>query len=198
MLIQPIVEGPGDVGAVPVLLRRICYELGCCYTAQIAPAMKVSRSKMVQKDELVRYMQIASAQPGCKLVLLFMDADDDCAKELAEMIRPWMAEGAWSVPSEIIVVPREFECWLIAALESLRGIRGIREDASSHAAPEGLRDAKGFITDNMQGSSAYHESADQPALTQMVDLSAVRERCGSFRRLVEKIEQYGILSCLSE
>jgi len=191
VIIQPIVEGHGDVSAVPVLLRRICYELGCWLGAQVAPPMRVPRSKMVQKEQLLRYLRIANAQPGCTLILVIMDADDDCARDLAQLIMPWVAECALGARCELVVIPREYECWLIASLESLRGIRGILPEAISHGSPETVRDAKGVLTDCMEGGAVYHESADQVALTQSVDLNMVRAKCRSFQRLVDKIARLG-------
>jgi hypothetical protein len=152
---------------------------------------------MVQREHLDRYIRIAAAQKECGLILLFMDSDDNCARELAETVRPWMVEAARRIPSELIVIPREYEGWFISAMESLRGVRSIRPDAISSGEPERVRDAKGVITDWMEGSTAYHESADQAALTQKVDLQAVRQKCGAFRRLIGKIEQYGAFCPIS-
>jgi hypothetical protein len=188
VIIQPIVEGEGDLYAIPVLLRRICYDMECGLGAVIATPMKVPRSKMVKEECFKRYVRIANSQPGCKLILLFMDADDDCAKEVSEKLRSWIDEESICVKCEIIVIPREYECWLIAALESLRGIRGISENAISHTCPERVRNPKIIITKFMAGSAAYHESADQAALTGRLDLNVVRQKCKSFSRLVAKIE----------
>ena len=188
MIIQSIVEGPGDINAVPVLIRRICYELGCCLHAQVAAPMKVPRSKMVQEDHLKRYLRIAGSQAGCKLILVFMDEDDDCAKELSQLISPWIESEALKAQCELIVIPREYECWFIAALESLRGVRGISETATSHKCPEKVRNPKAILTRWMHGSAAYHETADQAALTQKIDLVTLRANCQAFSRLVSKIE----------
>lgn len=188
MIIQPIVEGAGDFYAIPVLLRRICYEMQCGLGAVIATPMKVPRSQMVKEECFKHYVRIANSQPGCKLILLFMDADDDCAKAVSEKLRFWIGEEALCVKCEIIVIPREYECWLIAALESLRGMRGISEKAISHTCPERVRNPKIILTKLMEGSAAYHESADQAALTDRLDLDVVRQKCKSFRRLVAKIE----------
>jgi hypothetical protein len=75
MIIQPIVEGEGDCGAIPVLLRRICYEMQRGMGASIATPMKINRAKMVQEECFKKYVRIANSMPGCKLILLFMDED---------------------------------------------------------------------------------------------------------------------------
>jgi hypothetical protein len=193
MIIQPIVEGPGDIEAVPLLIRRICYELGCSFDAIVAPPMKVQRGKMVQEESIRQYVRIASLTPGCNLILLFTDTDDDCAKEISELLHPWIRREGIGVPCEIIAIPREYECWFIAAAESLRGVRGIRGIATSHHDPESVRNPKKLLSEWMAGTTAYHETAD---LTQRVDLEAVRTKCRSFRRLVQKIQAIADLTNL--
>jgi hypothetical protein len=190
MIIASIVEGVGDVSAVPILIRRICHELGCCLAAKVAPPIRMHRSKMVQEMEIRRYLRIACSIPECELILLFLDADDDCAKKISELVRPWIDLESLPVPCEVIVIPREYECWFIAALESLRGVRGISQHAESHDSPEAVRNPKLILTNYMEGSAAYHETADQAALTAAVDLNVLRQRSRSFRRLVEKIEGF--------
>jgi hypothetical protein len=188
VIIQPIVEGHGEIDAVPVLLRRICYELGCCTSAKIAHPIRVPRSKMVQEAEIRRFARIASSLPGCNLILLVMDADGDCAKAISDLIRPWIITESLCAHFEIIVIPREYECWIIAALESLQGVRGIGDEAAAPRNPEQVRDAKGYITGQMAGRGRYQPTADQAALSQLVDLQAIRDRCPSFCRLISKIE----------
>ncbi len=187
MVIQPIVEGSGDVCAIPVLLRRICHEMFDLYDVRVAAPMRVARSKMVQESEMRKYLRIAASQAHCDLILLFMDADDDCPKQVSEMIQTWIAQENIGPRCEVVVISREYEGWFIAALESLRGVRGIRDDASSHKTPDLVRNPKGVLTHWMEGTSAYHEAADQAALTALVDLTVVRQKCRAFHRLVGKI-----------
>jgi hypothetical protein len=156
--------------------------------ASIATPMKINRAKMVQEECFKKYVRIANSMPGCKLILLFMDADDDCAKDISERLQSWLHEEWHCVRFEIVVIPREYECWFITSLESLRGIRGISENAKSHPNPELVRNPKEIITEYMEGSRTYHETADQAALTDRLDLNVLHERCRAFRRLVAKIE----------
>jgi len=149
---------------------------------------------MVIETEIKRYLRIASLYPECGLILLFMDADEDCVKELAELLKPWLASECRNISSELIVIPREYEAWIISGLESLRGQRGISPTANSCATSEQVRDAKGYISREMVGGAKYHETSDQSALTSQVDLDLVRQRCPSFKRLIEKIESHVLLS----
>ena len=103
---------------------------------------------------------------------------------LRERIEQAVREEAAPLPYAVVVAQREFEAWLIAALDSLRGCRGIRTDATAYHAPEAVRDAKGQIERFMEGSASYSETRDQTALTATFDMKAAYERCRSFRRLV--------------
>jgi len=153
---------------------------------------------MVMEAHFKHYLQIAGSQPGQKLILLFMDADDDCTKEITEEIRPWIEEEAMRGQCELIVIPKEYECWFIAVLESLRGVRGISIEARSHNCPERVRNPKAILTHWMEGTIAYNECADQAALTQKMDLNARRDRCKSFQRLITKIESFYLSASRAE
>jgi hypothetical protein len=189
MIIQPIVEGDSEVASVPILLRKICYSQGC-YKVRVAAPIKMHRHQMAIEQYMRRFARIASVQPSCSLILILLDADDDCSVEIANQIKHWLTEEALEVPFEIIVIQREYEAWLIANMESLRGKCGIKADANSHSHPETVRDAKGYITSQMSGSTRYHEVSDQPSLTNAVDPVVVSSRCKSFSRLTMKLKTY--------
>ncbi len=78
---------------------------------------------------------------------------------------------------------REYEAWFLASIVSLRGKRGIREDAEPHPEPEAPRDAKGQLEARMCRGDSYSPTADQAALTAGFDLATAYARCRSFRRM---------------
>jgi hypothetical protein len=80
---------------------------------------------------------------------------------------------------------REYEAWFLASIESLRGKRGIRQDAESHPNPEQPTGAKGQLEDQMQQGRSYSETADQPALSAEFDMKPAYQKCRSFRHLVK-------------
>jgi hypothetical protein len=79
---------------------------------------------------------------------------------------------------------REYEAWLLAGVESLRGVAGIRGDAGPHPDPEAPRDAKGELEQRMSIGASYSPTVDQAALTAHLDLQNAYQRCRSFRKLV--------------
>ena len=190
MVLQPIVEGHGEVSAVPVLLRRLA-DAANAHELRVNPPIRRKRSELVNQVAIQKAVRIASWQPDCRGILILFDSDDDCPKELACTIQGWAQAEATHIPCAVVLAHREYEAWFLGGIESLRGKRGIRIDAASHPLPETPRDAKGALEDCMMAGRTYSETADQAALTASMDLAAVHARCRSFRRMVRA---FGVLA----
>lgn len=181
-MIQPIVEGHGEVEAVPVLVRKLA-ELMRLAHVEVGRPMRVASDLLRRREGLQRAVQRARFLPGCRAALVLFDADDDCPKTLAPSLRRWVTEAAGEFPSAVVLAHREYEAWFLASLESLRGQRGIGPQAVWDRDPESVRGAKEALSREMSGSRAYSELLDQPALTAMADWKLVHQRCRSFRKM---------------
>ena len=184
MNIQPIVEGHGEVAAIPVLLRRLRDETQD-FSLDVNAPIRRRRSELVRESELRRSIQLARLQPDLGAILILFDSDDDCPKTLVRDLQEWASSEATPVPCLVVMAHREYEAWFLAAIESLRGVRGIRQDAVSHPEPESPRDAKGRLEERMLPNRSYSETADQAALTAKFDMPTAHRRCRSFRKLVK-------------
>ncbi len=183
MKIQPIVEGAGEVAAVPELLRRLRNEAAAFEIEVNRPILR-RRHQLVDEDSLRRAVRLALLQEGCGSVLILFDADDDCPKELAPRLQEWAQHEARSTPCSVVIANREYEAWFLATMESLRGRRGIRADATSHDNPESPRGAKEQLEQRLEAGCTYSETIDQVALTAVFDLREAYVRCRSFRSAV--------------
>jgi hypothetical protein len=183
MSIQPIVEGYGEVAAVPVLLRRLRDEAQA-FVLKVNPPIRRKRWEFANEAAVRKAVRLALLQPECDAILILFDSDDDCPKELAPRIHDWARAEAGPTPCAVVMAHREYEAWFLAAIESLRGRRGIRLDANSHPSPESPRAAKGLLEERMIPGRSYHETADQAALTALFDMASAFTRCRSFRRMV--------------
>lgn len=183
MKIQPIVEGHGEVEAVPVLLRRLRDEAGI-YEADVLRPIRQKRSHLIQKSSLQRAIQLARLQPDCSAILIIFDADDDCPKDFAPQLMKWANEAAGSIPCAVVMAVREYEAWFLATMESLRGRSGIKGDAGSCDNPEEIRGAKEAIERNMQGGFSYMETTNQAAFSAIFDMQKAFQSCRSFRKMV--------------
>jgi hypothetical protein len=184
LIFQLLVEGQGDERAVPVLLRRLQEESGC-FSLQFDHPIRKKRSELVNEVPLRLAVQLALKQErGCDGILIVFDGDRDCPKTLAPSVQIWAQTEARGLPCEVVIPHREYEAWFLGALESLRGKRSIRGDASSYSNPESVRGAKEKLKGSMRRGSSYVEVADQPAFTALFDLAAAYRSCRSFRRMV--------------
>ena len=184
MIIQPIVEGHGEVGAIPVLLRRFLAEAGV-HDIGVGKPIRRKRSELVQQASVQRSVRLALLQPECGGILIVFDSDDDCPRNLAPQIEAWARIETGGIPCGVVMANREYEAWFLASLEALRGVRGIVADASSHAAPEAPRNAKGELRRHMIPGRGYSESVDQAAMTARLDFGAAYRGCRSFRKMVK-------------
>ncbi len=182
MVIQPIVEGHGDVKAFPVLLRRLVEEAQV-WNVSIGRPIRRTRYQLVQKTEVERSVRLALKQQNCGAVLILFDGDDDCPAKLGPTVQAWAAAVANNIPCGVVIAHREYEAWFLAAIESLRGYRGIIDDAELHLNPEDPRGAKEQLEARMQAGASYLERTDQPAFSAKFSLSDAYRRSRSFRKL---------------
>ena len=139
--IQPVVEGHGEVEALPVLLRRLRDEASA-WKVGIGTPIRQPRNKLASEPGALRAVEIARRQPACDAILIVFDGDRDCPAELGPKVREWAAAAAGRLPCEVVLPHREYEAWFLAAIESLRTHDLIRTNAESHSDPEQPHGAK--------------------------------------------------------
>jgi Domain of unknown function (DUF4276) len=190
-----IVEGHGEQSAVPILLRRIVEVVNPQVHAHIQRPFRVNRSSLL-KDRLEDAVERAIRglpRPGAVLVLL--DSDRDCPKELAPTLLERAARIAGGrCPVGVVLAKYEFENWFIAAAESVAGHAGLRADLRALPDdPESIRGAKEWLRNRMIRGKTYSETVDQPRLAGTFDLKAAR-RAPSFDKLYREIERFCALA----
>jgi len=183
MRIQPIVEGHGDVPSVPILLRRLSSEAHE-YGIQINKSIRQSATKLYTQDGIQKAVELARRQE-CSAILIIVDSNDHCPKEIAPDLAGWARQAAGDIPCAMVIAHREFEAWFLATIESLRNRSGLLANAASEVDPESIRGAKEALERRMAGGQSYFERTDQPALTQAFDMRVAYQKCRSFRKLVK-------------
>lgn len=181
-----IVEGKGEVEAVPVLLRRIFDEMGV-YEVTVTRPFRVKRNRVVRPGEIERAVRLAiSDRTDAAGLLLILDADDDDPAVLGSQLLKRCKSALPDMPVAVAIAQREFEAWFLGSKESLRGKRSIRTDAVSPDRPEAIRGAKEHLSQNME-ESRYLPVDDQPALAEYMDMEMARKRCPSFDKMFRDI-----------
>ena len=184
MKIQPIVEGHGEVRALPVLLRRFRDEAEV-WDVDIGRPIRRPRSRLVKEEELQQAVRLALLQPDCGAVLILFDGESDCPAGLGPTLQGWATAAAAGAPCSVVLAHREYEAWFLAAIESLRGHRGVMNDAEPHPDPESPRGAKEQLEARMQPGASYLETTDQPAFSALFSLPDAYRRSRSFRKLAD-------------
>jgi len=182
-----IVEGHGEVVAVPVLVRRLAAELDLTTAFEIVPPFRLARGKLVKQSELERAVELMARKvgPGGPLLIL-LDADDDCPASLGTQLRGWAEAARADRSIAVVVAAREFEAWFIAAVGSLGGVCGIPSGLAAPPDPEAIRDAKGWLA--LRASSGYAPTADQVVLATRFDWTAARQ-LRSFDKLLRELRR---------
>lgn len=183
--VVPIVEGEGEVQALPTLLRRLAQWRCPQQRVAIGVPIRVAKDRFLSRPEDARkHLLLAAAKAQPKgVVLIVLDADDSCPAYVGEQVLALARSHIAHVPVGVVLPNREFEAWFIAAAPSLHGVRGFTPQPSDAAAEaEKPRNAKGWVQVRM-GGKKYGEVADQAAFCAVLDLAMAHERSRSFRKL---------------
>ena len=171
-----IVEGHGDVEAVPILIRRIAASLFPDLLIDTPSPIRIPRNKVVKDGELERTVELAARKIGRQGgIFILLDSDDDCPAQLGPTLlcRALYAHG--NLPIAVVLAKHEFESWFLTAAESLRGQRGLSDNLQSPDNPEAIRGAKEWLKQRMESGETYRETLDQPALTACLNLDGARQ-----------------------
>lgn len=182
MNIQPVVEGHGEVQAVPVLLRRLVSEAET-WGVGIGTPIRRTRHQLATEEGITASISLARGKPDCAAILVLFDGDDDCPAQLGPKVQEWADAAARDTPCAVCIAHREYEAWFLATLDSI-GAEWGRDDVQHHPNPESPRDAKGEIERRMLGRG-YKETTHQPKFSDYFCLSDAFRRSRSFRKLVK-------------
>lgn len=183
-----IVEGDGDLKAVPVLVRRLLQETHGRFDVQQLPAQKRGEWPRV-KREFKRFYLSARLEDAPILWVLDFDCDD-CLDPVAE--REWLQAEAKRIDPggtvEVVFMVKEFESIFLWDDRCLR--RAFPEflaNAKLPDNPETVRDAKGWISRNLPKGRAYKPTTDQARMAATVELDHLREVSASMKRLEDSL-----------
>jgi Domain of unknown function (DUF4276) len=205
-VIVPIVEGRGEVDAVPILLRGWLkfrkyrtvevHSAGPVYAGgkgNIAAAHDPILGKGVE-----HYVRLAwLRQPRVDVILILLDADKDCPAALAAALfarAPTMIPP--NFPIDVVVANTEYEAWFLAAFPSARFRRALEVQGfrlRQRSLPRGMdveaiADCKARIETLVDVS--YKPTKHQPALTQVLPFSrGMTRRSRSFRKLIKELHE---------
>jgi Domain of unknown function (DUF4276) len=184
MKIVPIVEGHGEVEAVPVLLRRLAEANGTF--VEVARPIRQPKGRLVKEAELRRAVALAAKQTRAgDGILVLLDADTDCPAAFGPRLLAWARAERADRRIAVVLANREFEAWFLAATTSLVAQGKLPAGTNAPEEPEAITDPKGWLSEAM--GRRYSEIIDQPAFAARFDAVAAR-RCASFDKLVREFD----------
>jgi hypothetical protein len=203
-VIVPIVEGHGEVAAVPILIRRWLrhrnYHL--FFDVDLAGPVRASgkgalRVPHNEADELgvEHYLEIALLRRP-DIILVILDADEDCPRSLGPAL---LARARRLVPPDypigVVIARREFEAWFLAAFPGSRFRDGLsaqgfiltRRSLPRGTEVEAIADCKAYVA-RLIGLKKYEPTIHQPKLTKLLPFTAeMTRRSRSFRKLLKEL-----------
>jgi hypothetical protein len=176
-----VVEGHGDLAAVPDMLRRYLALQGFTGVRVGKPLNAKNRAKLLKAGELERFAELAMRQPGAGALVVVFDADKDPACEIGPTALDRLT-ACLNVPVKVCIAVREFENWIMASAET------IFEGLEPPDDPEGAGAA--YAIKQALKPQAYVKPRDQPALAKRIDFDLARSRAPSldhFLRIVDDL-----------
>jgi hypothetical protein len=187
LYLAPIVEGHGEVEALPALLHRIAAHAGFTGALRVNPPIRVKAGSFLKDPGYFeRHVALAAAKAaqGRGGVLIVLDCEDSCPGILGPDLLRKARTVRDDVDTLVALAYREYETWFIAAIRSLRGQWGLRADLSPPTDAESIRNAKGWLGDRMDGG--YDPVTHQIAFTRAFDLEEARS-LASFDRFYRRL-----------
>lgn len=188
--IYAIVEGHGEANpprgggqpAVTVLISKLLQELECwhIFADQTPYRMRSCGDFFNEKQTLENVIRIHKMYPDCCAILILVDMDENCPREMAQgLVR--RIESMESLPFSVVIVcaNSEYEAWFLASLESIHDQQTYPDD------PEAIRGAKGWLKKHFE----YEPTNDQSAYTRRLDVQLAKSRSRSFQRLYHAFEE---------
>lgn len=186
-MILPVVEGHGEVTAVPPLIRRIVTAYVPDAYVEVGRPIRTKRNDLVQPGGIENAVELAARQTGAEDgILVLIDADKDCPVELATELLDRAQRRRPDRSIRVVVAKSEFEAWFLASAHSLAGERGLPQDLAPPPDPEAVRDAKGWLSDRTPRGRSYKPTVDQAALAQIFDLDEAQS-ARSFRKFIKDV-----------
>jgi hypothetical protein len=183
----PIVEGQGDMQAVPVLLRRIL-EHHKHFDVTVLPPQKRGDLPKI-KANFENYFKIAIKENAAIIWIIDFDcATCDCVAEEAEQLYQRANAIYPYKPFKVVFMVKEFETLFLAEPNATRSVlKEIPKATTFPEDPETIRGAKEWLSKAMPSGYAYKETVHQVKLSAAVDLNHLRESSASYRHLEKSI-----------
>jgi hypothetical protein len=178
-----VVEGDGEVAALPILVRRHLHENRKIFDIEVGkPKNSKGRGNLNAPGGVERYAQYAALPDDVCGVLVLCDSDSDMVCEFGPTMQERAAGAVSKKPVMATLAVTEFENWIVASSETV-GKEGLPPDTDY----ENL-DAESVIR-GWRFPRSYVKPLHQPGYAQGLDFELVKARCPSFSRLLRCLDE---------
>ncbi len=187
--ILPVVEGDGDLLAVPELVRRVARGLDHYDLTVERPHKRGDLPKVIARFD--DFFKVALLEKCPILWVMDYDcADCDDQESHVKQLQARAASLAQGTPFEFVFLVQEFETLFLADHETTRKVFGDVPNAHLFPTdPETVRDAKGCLSKARPKGSTYKPTQHQLKLASQVDLARLQTRSPSFARFRTAIQR---------
>lgn len=177
-----IVEGDGEIAAVPALVRQVLTVHHRYDVSILKPHRRGEWPKA--KKEFDRFFEVAMIEGAPILWVLDFDCDE-CLSVEDEV--SWALDRARRIRNdvhfEMCFMVKEFESLFLADEGTTRSVfPDIPESFHFPADPEAVRDAKGWLAAARPSGSTYKPTMHQAKIAAQLNVAVLRERSPSFAR----------------
>jgi hypothetical protein len=172
-----VVEGEGEIPAVPLLLRKWLQQRGDFRDLLGKPIPCYGRDKALRPKGVEGKVATAAARPGCRAVLVLLDGEGDPVCRLGPKLLK-RASGVTGIPVEVCLADPNYEAWFLASSETL----GLPELSF------GMRNNPAAAVKAALLPSKYVKPTWQPRLTDRMDIELARSRDSSLARALSKFD----------
>ncbi|MFT8636585.1 MAG: DUF4276 family protein [Pseudoclavibacter sp.] len=181
-----IVEGHGEVEALPKLIFKVAGHFSIKPQILIYKRpLRIQRSRFDQKfSDFERALQLLA--PSCQGILVVLDTDDSDPSELQRSLQDRAFKCVGDTPTRVVPAVREYEAWILASLNSLRGKLSIPVDTVKPDNPEAIRGAKELLR-KLTTDNVYSETVDQARYSSLINVAEALASSPSFGNFCDAV-----------
>ena len=200
--IAPIVEGQTEAGCIERLLHRVWTELLVAPDRlQVLPPSRGKRDALVAVEEAGFAAKIEEAFAKLSqrlrrdaesrgLVLLLVDAEDDCPAELGPRLLAAAQQHRTDADIACVIAKRMLENWIVAGASALGGVNGLPDVLPACSDVE-ERGGANWLDRQIRSRNAarkYKKTVDAEAFVKVMALADCRTNAPSFDKLCRELQ----------
>lgn len=192
-----LVEGHGEIEAVPNLLARLSIDLGL----ELPWSTPLRWKNLHKREGITKGAEYIRSKHDARGFLLLRDEDDECPAAMGPEMAAWLRELKLPFPAAVVLFRPEFEVLFLPCLPEMAGRRlgnrpgllaGTHWDSDDWESRRGIKE---WLSGHFPRHRSYKPTMDQLPLTRMINLQTVRKAgvpCfGTLERALAFIHQRG-------